>query len=1443
MKKAISVLLCFVMVIGVFCSAPMTVFAFEEEEVLTFTEYTGDGGHYGVSCYVKDYKGEIVIPATYNGLPVTDIGYEAFKDCVNITSITIPETVDSILLDAFAGCESLEKIIVDENNQVYASVDGALYNKEMTRLLFVPSGISGTYITPESVEVFDADAFKESKITAITLNSKIDEIQKETYNKCKSLAQINVPVENPAFSSDGDVIFNKDKTLLIYCLPSKTGEYSIPETVTEIMDSAFNYSNLTSVVVGGNVKKIGASAFNSSNIYNITLTEGIEYIEGYAFAYCNNLTSLKIPSGVKKLPGALIHSCENIKEVEIGDNIGEISLAVLGSNVGELEKLSIGTNIEKIDESAFCYMDSIKELHIKALEDWISVDLTNYEDNGNIFKIAENIYVDGKDIREITELTLSKEHDFSKNTEVLKRCTSLEEFKIAENAETLNYTVKDGVLYDSNLTTILKYPTGKISEYVFPKTVTTIGNCAFEAASGLTGIEIPSRFSSLGKNMFKDCSGLKKVVLPEETTEIPEGAFINTGFTELVIPDTVTTIGENAFANCKNIKTLKMSKNIESVHSNAFKDALIEEYYISNEVVTRNSVLGVVASDIHFEEGVKVIKDGAFSSNKHIKTLYFADSIEEIGEQAFQYCDNLTSVNFGTGLLDVGNEAFEDCYSLNKVNLKNLHFWCNVRFGDTTANPLYYAKNLYLNDVLVEALEIPEGVIAVENFAFINAKSVKKLVIPDSVKAFGCSAFKGVNLEEVYIPDIEHWAQITIGDADSICIEQDVTKVFVDGSEITDVVIPESITRINDYSFKGWYFIKNITLNNVTEIGTGAFEGCTALVEVSFPKTVEYIAENAFDSCEALVKLNYPDVETFCKSEFMPGATETRKVYFNGELPEVIEIPETISELRPFAFMYFTSLKKVVLPKSIGVIGEYAFAFCSNLEEVVISGEISEVGLDAFIECNSLKSVSVENLDSFCWILFNSEKANPLYIAKNLYCNGELVTEVTFPEDLPEVIPYTFSGYDKLEKVTLSDSVKLVNDYSFADCTSLREVDFGDGVEEIGDFAFQNTALTKLEIPESIKKIANSSFFGCDSLTGIYITDLSKWCNVAFDYVSGLNISSNPLASAKNLYLNGELVEDLVIPQDVTKINCATFMGSSIKTVTIHDGVTHIQPAAFSGCSELEEVDMGESVTNISFYAFSGCQKLTSINIPDKVSYIGKNAFSGCSALEQVVLPESLTDIQEGAFAYCTKLKSAEINDGLKTLPKNLFQSCSELRSVKIPASVTKIDSTALPKNKNYTLIIYGVENSRAQIFANEKGFNFVDYKTLFAPAENVKINEGRYVSSLIAETDAGKIVNVPTGYIAKPVDPVAENLFIGTGSKIGIYDENDTLIDTIVVVVMGDLNGDGVCDVLDCMVAELARTSNVELKNEYLVAGDYTEDGGMDFTDLQQVVNKALNR
>ena len=183
-----------------------------------------------------------------------------------------------------------------------------------------------------------------------------------------------------------------------------------------------------------------------------------------------------------------------------------------------------------------------------------------------------------------------------------------------------------------------------------------------------------------------------------------------------------------------------------------------------------------------------------------------------------------------------------------------------------------------------------------------------------------------------------------------------------------------------------------------------------------------------------------------------------------------------------------------------------------------------------------------------------------------------------------------------------------------------------EGVTSIGVGAlYKCRSLTSVTIPKSLTYIGGDSFFLCEGLTAVHISDMGTWCMINFE--------DNPLYYAHHLYLNGEEIKDLVIPNSVTSIGNNAFYGcSGLTSVTIPNSVKSIGERAFRDCSGLTSVIIPNSVTSIGNEAFSGCSGLTSVSIPNSVTSIGIYAFYGCSGLTSVTIPNSVTSIGDGAF-------------------------------------------------------------------------------------------------------------------------------------------------------------------------------------------------------------------
>ena len=426
----------------------------------------------------------------------------------------------------------------------------------------------------------------------------------------------------------------------------------------------------------------------------------------------------------------------------------------------------------------------------------------------------------------------------------------------------------------------------------------------------------------------------------------------------------------------------------------------------------------------------------------------------------------------------------------------------------------------------------------------------------------------------------------------------------------------------------------------------------------------------------------------------------------------------TVTTISNRAFYNCTSITEITIPASVSSIGTQIFYKASNLATVYYNGtygsqenqflNLSHITKIVFggsyvprYVCYKNTSVkTVEILDGVTRIGYNSFEG----------CSS--LTSVTIGDSVTSIDEYAFYNCTSLTSVTIGDSVTSIGEYAFYNCTSLTSVTIGDSVTSIGEYAFYDcTSLTSVTIGDSVKSIGRYAFYGCESLTSVYITDINAWFGISFKY------ASNPMTNGANLYLNGELVADVTIPDTIT--NWAyTFAGcTSIVSVTIPDSVTSIGEYAFSGCEGLTSITIPDSVTNIGGCAFSGCG-LTSITIPDSITSIGYREFAWCKSLTSVTIPNSVTEISSEAFAYCESLTSVTIPDSVMSISSMTFYHCESLTSITIPDGVTSIGSSAFNGCTGLTTIMIpdGVTSIGGSAFedcnmliAKENGVYYVD--------------------------------------------------------------------------------------------------------------------------------------
>lgn len=205
-------------------------------------------------------------------------------------------------------------------------------------------------------------------------------------------------------------------------------------------------------------------------------------------------------------------------------------------------------------------------------------------------------------------------------------------------------------------------------------------------------------------------------------------------------------------------------------------------------------------------------------------------------------------------------------------------------------------------------------------------------------------------------------------------------------------------------------------------------------------------------------------------------------------------------------------------------------------------------------------------------------------------------------------------------------------------------------------FMYIGSDLITVTIPSSIEYIGANAFKRCSNIETVNIVDLEAWCNIEF-----VNEYSNPMYFSNGFTLNGEVITNLQIPENVTVIkNYAFNYCNQLNYVTIPEGVKSIGDNSFFSCKNLLSVDMPKGVESIGERSFQGCDKLWSINLSDVVT-IGDYAFCQCYELSIVTFGEKLESIGEAAFSMCEALESVYFPDSLKVLEPLAFEKCYNL--------------------------------------------------------------------------------------------------------------------------------------------------------------------------------------
>lgn len=553
-------------------------------------------------------------------------------------------------------------------------------------------------------------------------------------------------------------------------------------------------------------------------------------------------------------------------------------------------------------------------------------------------------------------------------------------------------------------------------------------------------------------------------------------------------------------------------------------------------------------------------------------------------------------------------------------------------------------------------------------------------------------------------------------------------NLYKNNTDITELVIKNGITSVGDYSFYECTSLTRVILpDTLTEIGSHAFAKCTALTEIDLNEGLSTIEDRGFEDCTALKRVFIPisvedglvsytynpssnkawGIFNNCRElttvEFAEGTTRIHSGLFGGSGLKEITFPESVTEIGMYAFANCESLEEINFSDSMKRIEERAFSNCTSVKKLDFPENINYIGAHSFDSDGALTEVSIplnwQNVDIYyeynsgdhnAWGIFNgcSSLKTVNFAEGTTYIHGGMfagsgLTEIDLPDTVATVGDYAFSNCRSLNSFITGSSLQSIGENTLANCTSLKDLEFLDQLTSIGEGAFYGcTGFTELDLPETLSEIGTEAFGNCTSLKKVILpVTVMDGSSYYYSYYTGGS------CAAQGIFNGCSNLEEVIFPENSTRIPGGLLAGSGIKNITIPDTITSIGPYAFSN-TEITSITIPESVTDIGFCAFSACSKLKELTVPagwetcsefrsESGPYAQGNIVRACPVLETVILPEGMKKIPDYAFSNCGNIKYMDLPGSLTEIGKYAFSNCDSLTSIHIPEGVVKIGDYA----------------------------------------------------------------------------------------------------------------------------------------------------------------------
>jgi len=987
----------------------------------------------------------------------------------------------------------------------------------------------------------------------------------------------------------------------------------------------------------------------------------VSSIGDFAFSGQNRLRQINLPKYLNHIGLGAFEDCSNLLNMTIPDGVTEIESSAFVNNI-RLSYVAFGNDskLQIIGDFAF------------------------------------------KGCGKLEHFELPKEVEYF-NGSALIGTTLLKNIEVRKGNK--NFTSENGILFNKTKSTIVAYPAGRNGEYSIPKSVQTIGTCAFAYAKiksvDLNGVQ------TIGGSAFQ-CSQLES----------------------LVIPDSVTKMGEQAFANCYYLKSVITGNGLTEIPVGAFAyNFALKSVYIAKNITV---IKGTTSYD------------GAFLQTSALTELTFASDskLQMINSYVF-YFSGLKELNLPSSLVSIGSYAF-----YNNILLSD------VSFGDGS-NLQTIGRRAFAATGSLQQITLPKNLRKIGGFAFSDS-GLKTVNIPASVSMLGAGAFASCP----FLTEIKVEADNAVyKDVDGVVYDKAMEKIvaYPAGNTATHYDILSGIKEVGEASFYGTKHLQSVNVpQGVTVIGKQAFASCESMQSYSLPNTLQEIREEAFMSNVSLGYIFIPNnVVQIGRHAFAESYNLWQiDLSDNSKLPRIsygsfaytgiysFRVPANVSTIAQEAFIGSTRMTSVTFASGskLESISAYMFKGVESLQSITFESgsaltSIQAHGFEGMVNLTSVDfgDAKVDNIDNFafrfCESLITLDMSNVKFIGRFAFYGCYNLERLEIPSSIEFIGRYAFLGAENLNIYFAGDSLPLAlqenwnygingyyvgvkdvvicGDWQYAKLSSggisiinytgteteidLTTVDFGGEITQIGGHAFYGSHITSIKLPDTLKTIEAYAF--------------------AYSQLEKADIPSSVIYIAKNAYQNTP-INTLIFGENskLEKIEQSAFERTkNLNTVTIPSSVKTLGSSVFelSGITEVI-FESGINLTEIPQKAFMGAD-LREVKIPDSVILINHNAFRDNILLESITFGSGKVQLMSNVF-YNTGLKSLHIPANVDYIGEYAFVGLDSLSEITVDennAWYSSKDGLLYNKDGSKLLVVPAAKSGKVTLSGNVEIIGF----------------------------------------------------------------------------------------------------------------------------------------